>query len=293
MYDPFGRRVSKTVFGNPTGFLYDWLNPVQELSGTTPTANMLTGGIDEYFMRTDASGTVNYLTDALGSTLALTDTTGTIRTQYAYEPFGATSVSGILSTNSYQYTGRENDGTGLYYYRARYYNAIYGRFSSEDPIGFHGGSNFYAYVGDDPVDFFDPLGLDKRGPNPNPPLIGPNPNPPLDPCIKGALLEGAFSIGVDSIGLIPEGGGAGTVARKFGNFFGYRGIVADNFGKAAIRQIEGANDTISLTQGVAEQDWISTGLTVAGFIPALGQVAAGLSISYDIYKTWEKIQECP
>ena len=93
MYDPLGRRVGKVVFGTSTAFLYDWVNPVQELSGTTPTANMLTGGIDEYFMRTDASGTVNYLADALGSTLALTDPTGAIRTQYAYEPFGPTSVS--------------------------------------------------------------------------------------------------------------------------------------------------------------------------------------------------------
>ena len=159
MYDPLGRRVSKTVFGNSTSFLYDWANPVQELSGTTPTANMLTGGIDEYFMRTDASGTVNYLTDALGSTSALADTTGTIRTQYAYEPFGATSVSGILSTNSYQYTGRENDGTGLYYYRARYYNPATGRFISEDPLGFGGGDvNLYAYVADSPTNFTDPFG---------------------------------------------------------------------------------------------------------------------------------------
>ncbi len=48
--------------------------------------------------------------------------------------------------------------TGLYYYRARYYDPTVGRFISEDPIGFGGGINFYAYVRNDPVILTDPLG---------------------------------------------------------------------------------------------------------------------------------------
>jgi YD repeat-containing protein len=49
-YDPLGRRVSKTIGASTTSFLYDGQNPVQELSGTTPAANILAGlGIDEYF----------------------------------------------------------------------------------------------------------------------------------------------------------------------------------------------------------------------------------------------------
>ena len=48
-------------------------------------------------------------------------------------------------------------------YRARYYNATLQRFISEDPIGFQGGqANLYAYAGDDPIDFIDPFGLDKK-----------------------------------------------------------------------------------------------------------------------------------
>ncbi|MCI0417646.1 MAG: RHS repeat-associated core domain-containing protein, partial [Acidobacteria bacterium] len=38
------------------------------------------------------------------------------------------------SGNSAQFTGRENDGTGLYYYRARYYHPTLQRFISEDPL---------------------------------------------------------------------------------------------------------------------------------------------------------------
>ena len=88
-YDALGRRSSKTVAGTATGFLYDGINPVQELTGTTPKANLLTGlGVDEIFTRTDASGARHLLSDALGSTLALTDGTGTTQTSYSYEPYG-------------------------------------------------------------------------------------------------------------------------------------------------------------------------------------------------------------
>jgi RHS repeat-associated protein len=62
--------------------------------------------------------------------------------------------------NPFQYTGRESDPeTGLYYYRARYYDAAVGKFVSEDPIRFNADANFYAYVGNGPVLFRDPLGL--------------------------------------------------------------------------------------------------------------------------------------
>lgn len=158
-YDAFGRRTSKTILGGQTGFLYDWSNPVQELTGTTVTANLLTGGIDEYFTRTDSAGTRTFLSDALGSTLALTDSTGTLQTQYTFEPFGNTTVSGPTTTNSFAYTGRELDATGLYFYRARYYNPTLQRFISEDPIGFSGGDvNLYAYTGNSPTNFVDPSG---------------------------------------------------------------------------------------------------------------------------------------
>lgn len=61
--------------------------------------------------------------------------------------------------NSLQYTGRENDGTGLYYYRARYYDPVLNRFVSEDPIGLQADLNVYAYVSGNPISFVDPDGL--------------------------------------------------------------------------------------------------------------------------------------
>jgi len=157
-YDPLGRRVSKTVMTTTTNFLYDGANAVQEF-GTLPTANLLTGGLDERFVRTDSTGSYDYLTDALGSTVELTDSTGTTQEQYSYGPYGMLSAAGATTANSYTYTGRESDGLGINYYRARYYNPSTGRFLSEDPMGFAAGTNFYEYAGDDPIDFNDPLGL--------------------------------------------------------------------------------------------------------------------------------------
>lgn len=134
-YDSIGRRATKTISGISTSFLYNGQTPIQELSGTTPTANLLTGlGIDEYITRTDSVGTRTLLTDALGSTLALSDDAGAVQTQYTYEPFGRTSATGQNNSNPFQYTGRENDGTGFYYYRARYYSPELARFFSEDPL---------------------------------------------------------------------------------------------------------------------------------------------------------------
>jgi RHS repeat-associated protein len=157
-YDAFGRRVSKTIGATTTGYIYDGVNPVEELSGAGVGATMLTGGVDEYFQRTDSSGTFDYLTDALGSTVALAGPAGAFGTQYTYEPFGNTTTSGPASANPFRFTGRENDGAGLYFYRSRFYSPTLQRFISEDPTEFGGGINLYGYVGNNPVSEADPAG---------------------------------------------------------------------------------------------------------------------------------------
>jgi RHS repeat-associated protein len=111
-------------------------------------------GIDEYLARTTGGVTEHYLTDALGSTVGLTDGPGALGTEYSYAPFGAATASGPSSSNELGYTGREDDGTGVYYYRARYYHPTLQRFISEDPIGFAAGDiNFYVYVANNPINF--------------------------------------------------------------------------------------------------------------------------------------------
>ncbi len=162
-YDVADRRIAKTspITSNiNTQITFDGANPVLEKQGTTVTGANLTGlGIDSYLARTDGTTETYPLTDHLGNVIALTDTTGNIGTTYVYEPYGATTQTGAPSTNPHQYTGRESDGTGLYYYRARYYDPQLMRFISEDPIGLAGGVNAYGYVGGNPVSYRDPLGL--------------------------------------------------------------------------------------------------------------------------------------
>src|SRR5579885_757630 len=162
-YDGLGRRVSRTSGGVTTQYLYDGLNVARELS-TAGNAELLSGlGVDDWFGRTQSSATVAMLRDALGSTIGLVNAGGAIATSYGYEPFGATAASGVASFNSHRFTGREQDPTGLYYLRNRYYNPMLGRFLSPDPIGIAGGINLYAYTFDDPMNWVDPLGLSGGG----------------------------------------------------------------------------------------------------------------------------------
>jgi len=164
-YDAMGKRVAKTVNGVTTKYLYDGNNLVAEIDGSNNvTAWYVHAGLDRPLARVDASdGSVLYYhQDLLGSVIALTNSSGVVVTQYNYSPFGHTEVIGIDIDQPFRFTGREYDSeTGLYYYRARYYSPDMKRFISEDPLRFAAGDvNWYAYVGSNPVNFTDPLGLE-------------------------------------------------------------------------------------------------------------------------------------
>jgi RHS repeat-associated protein len=149
----------------------------------------------------------------LGSAVAVADSTGTIQTSYTYDPFGSTSFSGVAGINPFQFTGRENEGNGLYYYRARYYSSALGRFISEDPDGLLGGdTNFYSYVLDSPTNFRDPSGKW------------------LIPLIIGGI-GGAIEGGADAAHAYACGGDAGDVAKAFARGFvgGFVGGVVGEF----------------------------------------------------------------
>ncbi len=159
-YDALGRRIEKTVNGQTVQYLYDGNQAIAELQGSAIGATYLTGlQIDEVLARYGASGDRTLIADALGSVLAQTDGAGAVQTQYSYSPYGETQTSGTADGNPVQYTGRENDQTGLYYYRARYYDPQLKRFISEDPIGLGGGVNQYSYVDGNPISLVDPTGL--------------------------------------------------------------------------------------------------------------------------------------
>jgi RHS repeat-associated protein len=206
-YDGVARRRSKTVGGTTTQFLYDLSNPVQELAGGAPIANLLTGGLDEFFARMDSTGTEHYLGDALGSSIALVDSTGALQTEYTYEPFGTTATGGSTTTNSFAFTGREMDNTGLYYYRARYYDTRLQRFTS-DPIRYAGGLNLFQYAANNPCMYTDPLGLEVRNCSDKPIYIKPEEGPAF-----AIPPHSEWGGGPDGVYVGPRGGGKWTKVR--------------------------------------------------------------------------------
>jgi RHS repeat-associated protein len=83
----------------------------------------------------------------------------TVTDAYSYEAYGKTTHGTGSNGNSQQFTGRENDGAGLFFYRARYYKSEVGRFISADSIGWASGqTNDYGYVFGDPISNIDPSG---------------------------------------------------------------------------------------------------------------------------------------
>jgi len=97
--------------------------------------------------------------DQINSVTALTGHNGTTEETTRYDAFGAILNQTNNTGNDLLFTGRERDQTtGLIYYRARYYDPEIGRFITEDPLGFQAGINFYAYVGNNPVNANDPDG---------------------------------------------------------------------------------------------------------------------------------------
>jgi RHS repeat-associated protein len=168
-HDVLGRRRSKQVNGQATQFLYDGLSHIAEKSNNATNGYLASLGIDEPWVRNNSEF---YLADALGTIVGLTDASGGIINRYNYEPYGKTALQG-LSSNPFQFTGRENDLGGLYYYRARYYSPELHRFISEDPIDLQGGdTNYYSYAWNSPISNTDPLGL--KPPESKPPENTPS-----------------------------------------------------------------------------------------------------------------------
>ncbi|MBI2267030.1 MAG: RHS repeat-associated core domain-containing protein [Armatimonadetes bacterium] len=170
--DVFGRRITKSANGDIKKFAYDGEDILFETDGAGSIAQTYAHGpgIDEPLAQL---GT-RTIQDPWGrnwnydNTFLVPDGLGTINQSYRWwgdaqqtvseDSFGnRLSVTGSVN-HSFGFTSREWDQeTGLYFYRARYYDPQVGRFIGEDPVW--DDPNLYAYVEDNPVNWVDPWGL--------------------------------------------------------------------------------------------------------------------------------------
>ncbi len=173
--------INYTGSANRTEFSYDGLSRCSQVveknaSTITSTKKLIWCGTQVCEER-DASNVVtkrffaageqiagtNYFfnRDHLGSVRELTDSTGAVRARYDYDLYGSrTKISGDRDSD-FAFTGlyyHPPSGLNLAVYRA--YNADLGRWMSRDPIAESGGINLYRYVDNDPINAFDPFGLD-------------------------------------------------------------------------------------------------------------------------------------
>ena len=158
-YDPLGRRKAKTAGGLKTEYLWSGNQVMAEYRGGRLLRRYIYGaGIDNPIALISGNGTKTYIhKDALGSVVALSNNAGVVTDKFSYSPFGKSADE---SGSPYKFAARRIDSeTGLYYNRNRYYNPSTGRFISPDPIGYGDGMNMYAYVGNDPMNATDPMGL--------------------------------------------------------------------------------------------------------------------------------------
>jgi RHS repeat-associated protein len=176
-YDSLGRRIQKEVTigsqNKTTNFYYSGHQVIEERDGSDQVTRQLIygNGIDEVIRVDKYNGSTStpyyFHINDIGSITAVTDANGNIIERVYYDIYGKPifkDASGNVLPkssigNNILFQGREYDHElNLYYFRARYYDPIMGRFLSIDPMGYADSMNLYQAFGMNPVNFVDPMG---------------------------------------------------------------------------------------------------------------------------------------
>ncbi|MGE3804743.1 MAG: RHS repeat domain-containing protein, partial [Gemmataceae bacterium] len=164
-YDVFDRRIVETVNGQTVTHAFDGENVWADFdaAGNVLARYLFGDRVDEIIARfRPGEGTNWYLTDKLFTVRDIVSSAGAVINHIDYNSFGKVIFeSNQFAGDRFKFTGREFEPiTGLYYYRARFYDPSIGRFISQDPLRFEAGdANFYRYVSNSPLNFTDPTGL--------------------------------------------------------------------------------------------------------------------------------------
>ncbi|MGA1823422.1 MAG: RHS repeat domain-containing protein [bacterium] len=165
-YGPFGRRKEKNFAGVVTKYIYDGDQIIAEYDENDTLIRKYVYGsrIDEPLLMDNGVNKYYFHFDGLGSVNQITNASGVVVESYSYDIYGKPNITSSID-NPYLFAGRRYDKeTGIYYYRARYYSPVIGRFLQTDPISFAGGDiNLYRYVNNNPVNYLDQWGLCKEG----------------------------------------------------------------------------------------------------------------------------------
>jgi RHS repeat-associated protein len=158
-YDPAGRLYVST--GSATRrYVYDGQQVIAEYNGSGVLQNRYVPGLglNDVVASYDGGGALTWLlSDERQSVVGLTNGSGAATTINTYDEYGVPSAS---NAGRFQYTGQMwLPDAQLYHYRARAYAPQIGRFMQPDPMGYGAGANIYAYVGGDPMNLVDPMGL--------------------------------------------------------------------------------------------------------------------------------------
>ena len=164
-YDPMGRRITKRINGVIVE-KYLWRDAITLLAVYNGNNNLISrfnyadGRLPASMTYAGATYYLSY--DQVGSLRVVSDSTGNIIKKVDYDSFGNI----IADTNSgftvpFGFAGGLHDrDTGLVRFGARDYDPSIGRWTAKDPIDFAGGDvNLFGYVGNNPVNFVDPDGL--------------------------------------------------------------------------------------------------------------------------------------
>ena len=161
-YDVKGRRTEKNVNGIVTKYLYTRNSLLGEYDASGNLQRNYFYGVGDVnpSILTESGQIYFYLKDHLDTPQKVVDEVGNVGWSADYESFGKAVVTVSIIINNFRFAGQYFDtSTGLHYNWHRYYDSVSGRYFKSDPIGFSGGINYFLYVANNPINWFDPLGL--------------------------------------------------------------------------------------------------------------------------------------